>query len=326
MRRWGRTSKRIGSRITIAAVVVVAIVCAGEFALRFGLGLGSPALIQPDPLVGYYFRPNQQVWRFGRHIRYNAYGQRSDPVDALPHVAGLRVLLVGDSVLNGGALTDQSDTIGELLKGRLRDSGKAVEVIAASAGGWSIDNRLGYLRKFGTFGSNIVIVQVGTEDLSQPMNWYKAGDPDMPAHPPQLALSEAYTRYLPQVVRRLYASAPQPAIDQPLNIEHRPQFEHNLESLRTIVSIIREQHGVPVLLHNPLRRELVTASVAPFATEMLESVHNQGVAIIDLQTEWRDTPKAVIARYFRDEHHFTPEGNQAVADVISKRIPAVSEL
>jgi hypothetical protein len=85
---------------------------------RFQLGLGDPPLTIIDETIEYRFAPGHYR-RFGNTVSYNAYSMRSD---ALPDAATHRVLVAGDSVVNGGAQTDQTETITGQLSARLGPS------------------------------------------------------------------------------------------------------------------------------------------------------------------------------------------------------------
>uniref|UniRef100_A0ACD5GQ20 SGNH/GDSL hydrolase family protein n=1 Tax=Desertifilum tharense IPPAS B-1220 TaxID=1781255 RepID=A0ACD5GQ20_9CYAN len=175
----------------------IATVAATELTLRLAFGLGNPALLQADPEIGYYFQPNQEILRFGKHIRYNQYAQRSDPITLERSPGTLRILMTGDSVLNGGNPTDQPQTITELFKSRLQSAGYSAEVLNASAGSWAIGNQLAYLTQFGLFNSDAVILQIGTHDLLQPTSTSQAvgRSPYFPNRTPKSAIAEAWSRY-----------------------------------------------------------------------------------------------------------------------------------
>ncbi|WP_445176030.1 hypothetical protein [Microcoleus sp.] len=89
-----------------------------ELALRL-LGFGNPALLQADANSGYIFAPNQFVYRFGNKLEYNQFSQRSEQIDSAKPEGTLRILMIGDSVLNGNSTTDQQETIPELFEARL---------------------------------------------------------------------------------------------------------------------------------------------------------------------------------------------------------------
>ncbi|MGB3757886.1 MAG: hypothetical protein WBA07_16155 [Rivularia sp. (in: cyanobacteria)] len=92
----------------LASVVALA---ATEATLRLAFGLGNPVLSQTDTETGYRFQPNQKIYRFGKNIQYNQYSQRSEPITPEKSQGKLRILMTGDSVLNGGNPTDQSNII-----------------------------------------------------------------------------------------------------------------------------------------------------------------------------------------------------------------------
>ncbi|MBD3560821.1 SGNH/GDSL hydrolase family protein, partial [Planktothrix sp. FACHB-1355] len=187
---------RIPAKYWIPASVV-GILITTEVTLRLALGLGNPVLVQADSDTGYRFQPNQKIFRFGKHIQYNQYSQRSEPITPEKPAGKLRILMLGDSVLNGGNPTDQSQIITELFEAKLSASGHPAEVLNASSGSWGIGNQLGYLRKFGTFNADAVILQIGTHDLTQPTSNSEivGHHPSFPTHPPLLAIQEAWTRY-----------------------------------------------------------------------------------------------------------------------------------
>src|SRR4051812_31320898 len=100
-RRWRR-------RLVWAGVILLTMFIALELVARLKFGLGNPPLLMSDPEIEYLFRPSQTVHRFGNLLHYNAYSQRSD--DYPEHKSSpdeMRILMIGDSVINGGAQTDQ---------------------------------------------------------------------------------------------------------------------------------------------------------------------------------------------------------------------------
>ncbi|WP_051041524.1 hypothetical protein [Oscillatoria nigro-viridis] len=106
--------------------------------------------------------------------------------------------MAGDSVLDGNNTTDRIQTITELLAARWLGLKKQVQVLNAAAGFWGIGNQLGYICKFRTFGSDAVILQIGTRDLLQPPS-SSAGLKNnhlMPNRQPLLAMQEVFDRYV----------------------------------------------------------------------------------------------------------------------------------
>lgn len=223
--------------------IVVGTIILAEVLLRLVFGLGDPVLVQADPDTGYRFQPNQNVFRLGKRVEYNQYSQRSEPISLKKPQGTLRILMIGDSVLNGGNPTDQPQTITELVEDQLSTSGLPVEVLNASAGSWGIGNQLGYLQKFGTFGSDAVILQIGTHDLTQPTSTSApvGRDPNYPTSPPLFAIQEVWIRYAwPQLQQRLPISS---TVVTPGTVPQNrdQQFSENLQKIKAIATLTRAQ-------------------------------------------------------------------------------------
>ena len=155
-----------------------------------------------DPDIDYLFVPGRTYHRFGNVISYNTFSMRAD--DVSPHKTDpneLRVLVIGDSVVNGGALTDDSQLATRMVQERLaQDLARPVWVGNVSAGSWGPGNQLAYLRKFGTFNADIAILVLSTHDIADVPDFAPDLGPDSPESPPVLAMEEAVYRYLPRYV------------------------------------------------------------------------------------------------------------------------------
>lgn len=82
----------------------ICVIVLGELFARFYLGLGDPPLSVAHPTIEYMFKPNQDVYRFGNRQLYNRYGMRSPYFDREKSDDELRILVIGDSVVNGGKI------------------------------------------------------------------------------------------------------------------------------------------------------------------------------------------------------------------------------
>ena len=127
---------------------------------RVVLGLGDPPLWMADPEIEYLPQPAKSYLRFGKRISYNAYSMRSrDFPRTKVNPDELRVLVVGDSVINGGAQTDQQALATTLLENKLAESlDRPVLVANIAAGSWGPPNILAYLRRFGLFDADVVVI------------------------------------------------------------------------------------------------------------------------------------------------------------------------
>ncbi len=302
---------------------LVAALAIAEIGLRIGLGLGTPPLLRADSTVGYVFQANQDVHRFTNRVHINEYHQRSEALLSRPDSTFARILFLGDSVTWGGVLTDQSDTIPEEVERRLsRHCSKPAEVLNASAGSWSVGNLQAYVEKYGLFESDLVVLQIGTHDLTQPKSTSDVvgRHPSYPNENPTLALEELVVRYLWPRLRPYLPEVPG-AIAKGFSLESgsKDQLARNLEYLRTLVADIRDA-GMPiVILHTPNRDEVVpggTSEATSYRRRFLRTADSLRVPVLNLASGWKGHPQ--VSRFYRDFVHFNERGNAAAADTLSE--------
>lgn len=197
--------KRRGVRTWFAFVAcgLLAIVIALEVFCRAVLGLGDPPIFRTDPVLGYIMEPGEYR-RFGITIRYNRFSMRGDDIE--PRKADrreLRVLVIGDSVPNGGTLTRQEELATTILQARLAsETGRPVRVLNVSAGSWCPDNFAAYIERFGTFDADLAIIVINSLDYAEVLNPGPLVR-DQPTRKPLLALEEVITNYTPRMLMRL---------------------------------------------------------------------------------------------------------------------------
>ena len=183
-------------------VAFVGILIIGEFIARYGLGLGEPPISIPDEHIDYLFAPNQVCHRFGNVIRYNNKSMRCDFDIVEPCKKG-GVIVIGDSVINGGALTDHEKLATTILQRKY----KGVPFYNVSAGSWGPGNYAAYLRKYGIFGADYLVVEMNSHDIweDNPELTKGAGvgvDISEPAKRPICALWEGFDRYFMPMARK----------------------------------------------------------------------------------------------------------------------------
>lgn len=322
-----------------------------ELAWRWLWGLGQPVLLQTDPDIGYLFQPNQQTHRFGRQLQYNRHSQRSEPLRQ-PQPP-LRILMTGDSVLNGGNLIDQTETIAEQVEAQWAAQLEfdvppdSVEVLNASAGSWGLGNQWAYLQRFGDFDSELLILQIGTHDLVQATSTgeHIGKVPNFPDRAPVLAWQEVWSRYVwPQIQLQwhLWRSQPHaqsraaPTPDPDYGDEHerqrqhhsQQQFEQNLEILTELL-VWAQARSLPVwVVYTPDRVDVLTPDDFPsdyqprFKAEFVDWLRSRQIPLIDTHDAWQALPPERTGTYFRDDVHLTPAGNQAVAALVVAALAA----
>lgn len=304
--RWEKAVRMIGRvsrRAYHGALICVLVFAAGELYARYGLGLGDPPLTVIDPEVGYMFAPNQDVYRFGNHVVYNTFSMRSDffgPRKRSPDE--LRVMVIGDSVVNGGALTDQDNLATERLKRRLRkELGRQVFVGNISAGGWGASNECAYVRHFGLFDADVVVIVVNSDDafFAEP---YIAPSSDFPTRKPQLAVIELVERYL---LPRIF-----PRDRSALLVKRPPATDRLLEMIE-----MAQKSGAEVLLaHHPNRAECEGDWVDGHDL-LVAAAEQSGLPLLDMRPYYQEARKKGTTVY-RDTIHLSPAGQGVLADVL----------
>ncbi|MCC3431658.1 MAG: SGNH/GDSL hydrolase family protein [Microcoleus sp. PH2017_25_DOB_D_A] len=308
-----------------------------EVLLRVLLGFGNPLIYMADDECGYLLAPNQRVRRLGNRIEINEYSMRTGSIAPTPTPETLRILLLGDSVANGGWWTDQTDTISEIMARQLSlqvqnltsdsQSGAKVnysdvEVLNASANSWGPRNQLAYAKRFGVFGAKVLVLLLNTDDLfaSAPCAEVVGRDRSYPDRQPRSATLELLSRYLlPTLPARQLAP---PAAESDV-------VGCNLEAIHQIQKIAVSANVKFLLAVTPKRGEFGDSGSRDWeikARERLaELVEREKITYIDFLPIFNCAANcaAQISTLYRDSIHLSPQGNQLVSKTISRQIVAV---
>lgn len=301
--------------------MLLVLVVAGELAARFWLGLGDPPLLMADPQVEYLFRPNQDCRRFGHHVRYNAWSMRSDDFPATrTSPAELRVMVVGDSIVNGGSPTDQADLattlMGPMLAARLQ---RPVVVGNISAGSWGPPNQLAYVRKFGLFDADVVAIVLSSHDAADVPGF---GPLPGETQKPISALVEGFQRYsLGDLVHRLGGAAPSP---EPTTPAPSPatlpvgDVARCLADLRELIAIARAK-GAKVVVFQHLELQEVQGVPGEGHALIQSAAEAAGATVRQLGPAFANQLKAGLSPY-RDPIHPNEIGQKLLAAELEKGV------
>lgn len=191
-----------------ASVFILILLAITEIILRMVWGIGKPPLYTEDPDYEYIYAPNQDLQRMGHHFRTNSLGMRSDNLSANDSI---RILLIGDSVINGGAHSDNEDLAGNMLSKMLSDAtGVKVNVLNISAGSWGPDNAAAFIKKHGDFNAESIVLVFSSHDAYDFMQFDKVVgvDPNYPEKNPSSALTEIFFRYVIPGIKNLNGQDP----------------------------------------------------------------------------------------------------------------------
>ena len=302
--------------VLIGGILIVGLIFLEVF-LRLAFGFGDPLLYVSDRQIGYLLAPNQNVRRFGNRIQINEYSMRSGTIAATRPDSTLRVLMIGDSIVNGGWWTDQNDTLSETLAAYLNAFKPSVEVLNASANSWSPRNELAYLQRFGLFQAQILVLVINTDDLfaTAPTSLAVGHDRNYPDRKPPSALAEVISRYL----------LPTPPMSDALKAVQTKGGDRVgivLDAIRQIDHLTRQNKARFLLVMTPLLRELEQAprDYELVARQRLSAfAQAESIQYIDFLTVFSaeiKTPKDV----YHDHIHLNPIGNKWVGESIGKTI------
>lgn len=307
----------------IVLAVAAGVLLALEAGLRLFAGFGSPLIYIADEEIGYLLAPSQRTRRFGNRIEINEYSMRSPAV--APTAPALRVLLLGDSVANGGWWTDQGETISAMLARQLSllaaEGGKippsaspSVEVLNASANSWGPRNELAYLQRFGTFEARAVVLLINTDDLfaTAPTSLPVGRDRNYPDRKPPLALAEVFSRYL-------LPATPVPDELKAVQAEGGDRAGRNLQAIWQIQQIALDKNSHFMLCMTPLLREIGNPGPRDYELQarrrLAEFTERQGIPYIDFLPLFNAQRQPETL--YRDHIHLSPTGNHAVSEALS---------
>lgn len=323
-------------KVVLILAVIFGFLVVLEVALRSLFGFGNPLTYIADETIGYLLAPNQSTKRFGNRIEINQYSMRSGATTKERPADAVRILLLGDSVANGGWWTDQQDTISVMLTEQLRRAGErkrggegeknpqakialsaesrsTVEVLNASANSWGPRNELAYLQKFGSFEAQTIVLLLNTDDLfaMAPDSWAVGNDRNYPAHKPPLAIWEVVSRYL----------LPESKAGSDRN-EPGDRVGFNLEAIRQVNLIAQQSNSRFVLAMTPLLREIGSPGPRDYEQKarkrLLEFAETEQIAYLDFLPIFNQSVEP--AKLYRDHIHLSPAGNRLVSEQLNQHI------
>lgn len=305
-------------RVLVWAVcLLVGGMVAAELGARFVLGLGDPPLYRLDPEIEYEHVPMRSHTRFGNSFRLNAYSMRSDAFPERKSTPDeLRVMVLGDSIVNGGARVDQADLATEKLRELLKaDLRRPVVVGNMSAGSWGPINELAFVKRHGTFDADVLLIVLNSRDDADVPGLEVIG-PQWPTRTPTLAVEELATNYLVRSLYRLRGSAAAPP---PRSASQREMDVAASKSAFVSLVELARSRGIKVgVIQHASRSELDKGS-EPGHTVIGAWAAEAGVRVWQLAPAVRAVPGGPDAAYLpRDDAHLSAAGQRVLAEVLRK--------
>lgn len=316
------TRRRLAKTAVWCGTVLLAGLIAAELVARYYLGLGDPPLLVADTEIEYLYKPSTEYHRFGNRIAFNSYSMRSDEFPPKKSSADeFRVLVMGDSIVNGGALTDQNQLATTILQRHLRkEMNRPVVVGNVSAGSWGPSNLLAYARRHGFFDADAVVIVLSSHDYADAPTFAPIVgiNPAMPDRSPLLAITDAFGRYvLPRLQRSGGEGDTTPSEPSPRDVKTA------MDDLRSLLDLARGAAPQVLVFHHCERSEL-DGDYAPGREEIAEAVHTAGFEL----SGWRDVFKANLdagENLYRDHIHPNAVGQHLIAMRIKGELREASD-
>ncbi len=301
-------------------MVVVTLVIGGEILARHCLGLGTPPLYIRHPTIEYMFKPNQDVHRFGNHIIINQYGMRSEPFERHKADDEFRIMVFGDSVINGGNQTDHTALATTILQERLRVRERAkgkVIVGNISAGSWGPGNWLAYAKEWGFFDADIIVLVLSSHDYADNPDFKPLDENTHPTKPPASALAEGITRYLPRYLPRFETEKETKGSD---NSPAKREVIKALDDLREFLRLAKKNTSDVLIFQHWEKRELTEGTLGQGGLYIRGACESMGISPISLEPYFRRSMENGNDPY-RDNIHPNPIGQKLIADAILENMP-----
>lgn len=251
-RRW--TLRRVGMWV---GCLLLGAVVAGELGARYIVGLGDPPLFVMDPEIEYLLRPDQRCRRFGHDYVVNSHSMRSDEFVTKKPEGQLRVMVIGDSVVNGGGKIDQQELATTILQRELAASLKRDVVVGnISAPSWGPPNQLAYAKKYGLFDADVVVIVSNSDDWDDVPGLEYIGSA-WPREKPWCALQELVGVYGWKALCRAAgrAAEPPPAARTP-PVTHEQDVERCRAAYVELIALAKERGAKVAVVQHFKRSEL----------------------------------------------------------------------
>ncbi|TAE28685.1 MAG: hypothetical protein EAZ91_14450 [Cytophagales bacterium] len=249
----------------------------------------------------YISKPNQDVRIYRNRFVTNEFSMRSEAISPTDTTV---VLLLGDSVVNGGNSIDQDCLASSILEKKLSVQLKRkVRVLNISAKTWSPDNNVAYLKRFGTFGADMVVLVANSGDAFDPMTFQSVVgiSPDHIDKNSDFAWAKIIQKGLPNVTPSFRR---EDTIDKAPIAEGKPELIAGFARLRQLAN----QLHVPfvVFMHQQMT-ELAAGKLEAGGVAIVDFCKSQQIQVV--QSNFRESS-------YQDVIHLNCEGQQELASTL----------
>jgi hypothetical protein len=284
--------------------IITALIIAIEIYLQYSWGFCDVVLMQESDNFEYIAQPNQNRFRFKKHILYNEYSMRSENLRSSD---SLRILGFGDSVLNGGMTTDH-DSLATTIIERVLNSDcpeHNIRCLNISCESWGPDNCFAYMEEYGDFDAGLIFLVVSSHDAYDNMDFRKVVDIN-PNYPSKQSLSAIYAMgeyFLSSIFSKKH--------DGSVHIvKNDNDFNPGFLSFHRYT----QEKGIPLLVYlHPDRQEIIVGKYDANGEKIIRFCHDNHIHLIE-------GLKYENISLFRDAIHFNERGQRVLANTLLSEI------
>lgn len=296
---------------TIITVIVLIVIL--EIYLRFKWGFCDALLYNHSDKYEYIAQPNQNRHRFGAHIHYNSYSQRSTEPDSTRKI----ILGLGDSVLFGGTWMDQDSLASTIFS---KETG--MQMLNISAGSWGPDNCAAYLKEKGTFNAKAMILVCSSHDAYDVMSHIPVVGvyPNYPNKQYNSAIIELIDRYLFPRIKyytlrtKMKFDPDETIVSKIVNSSVKKKstlFNPGFAQLKDIADSLH----IPFIIYlHAETNEIAKGQYNEMGQEILKWADTNSVPLINGSQNGETTDM------YKDVIHFNEKGQRHLADILIEKI------
>jgi hypothetical protein len=253
---------------------------------------------------------------------------RSEPFSKKKNSNELRVMVFGDSVVNGGNLTDHDNLATTILKDKLsKILDKNVVVGNISAGSWGPGNWLAYAQEYGFFDADIIVLVISSHDYIDNPTFQPLDTNTHPTTKPISALIEGIERYLPRYIPKMSKNQ-NITESNTVNVAETEPFIHEdkevkrgLNDLKKFLELAKNYSNTILVFQHYERSEVISGHPEVGNKLINQTCQKLGIVPISLEPYFRHSIEDGINPYRdNDEIHPNNVGQRLIADAILAKL------
>jgi hypothetical protein len=253
---------------------------------------------------------------------------RSEPFSKKKNSNELRVMVFGDSVVNGGNLTDHDNLATTILKDKLsKILDKNVVVGNISAGSWGPGNWLAYAQEYGFFDADIIVLVISSHDYIDNPTFQPLDKNTHPTTKPISALIEGIERYLPRYIPKMSKNQ-NITESNTVSVAETEQFIHEdkevkrgLNDLKKFLELAKHYSNTILVFQHYEKSEIISGHPEVGNKFINQTCQKLGIVPISLEPYFLHSIEDGINPYRdNDEIHPNEIGQLLIAEAILTRV------